>query len=395
MDDVSRATTDAMMRAAAAATGESNPDVKLLCECPKQHATINADTASYLGARRYLGEYDTNGLVTREPCARSRSNLLFLFRAWAGGASSAHVTSERWNDVKRRGAASIPRSLKTCVATFGILPSIRCKVAELSGQGVELGCAFLGVPKLMSSTSPHPPGAWFPGAFTCLSSCSGPEAVLLCAPVAETEWYCLSEQSGLTIDGLFAVDIMGCETQFVTPAALERGTRLQDFARARQEEFSAVVLVAAFRAEVERARRETRRAHLHNLNDYAEPSPFEWPTTEGRESQISLWILWEWRTSGAWQYALHNQQMNHILCRGVAVPFALKNALEEARVRGDDIGENALESTEVYELRAAAARALMREDESAAKRLILDMVAARCDDLDVVTDDGRTLKKYI
>ena len=38
MDDAARATTDAMMRDAAAATGEDNPDVKLHCECRNKTA---------------------------------------------------------------------------------------------------------------------------------------------------------------------------------------------------------------------------------------------------------------------------------------------------------------------------------------------------------------------
>ena len=103
----------------------------------------------------------------------------------------------------------MPRSLKTFVTASGMPRRIRAKVAELSEQSVEVGCACLGVPKSMSWTSSRPYGAWLPGAFTSLASRSGPEVVILCAPVTETEWYCLSEQSALTIDGLFVAD-MGC-----------------------------------------------------------------------------------------------------------------------------------------------------------------------------------------
>ena len=39
MDDAARATTDAMMRNATAATGEDNPDMKLRCECSKKKRT--------------------------------------------------------------------------------------------------------------------------------------------------------------------------------------------------------------------------------------------------------------------------------------------------------------------------------------------------------------------
>ena len=284
----------------------------------------------------------------------------------------------------------MPRSLKTFVTASGVPRRIRTKVAELSEQGVEVGCAFLGVPKFMSSISSRQCGAWLPGAYTSLASHSGTEVVILCAPVTETEWYCLSEQSVLTTDGLFVAD-MGCEVHCVTPEVVDRGKRLQDIARSRQEEFSAIVLVAAFRAEVERARRDARRAHVHNFNDYAEPSPFEWPTTEGWESQTTIWMLWEWRTSDAWQYALHDQSINHVLCRGVAVPKELTDALEEARDRHDDNGENALEGTVMREMRAAAARALIRKDEGAAKKLIFGMAAAGCDDFDILTDNGRSL----
>ena len=47
MDDVARATTDAMMREATAAAGGGNPDVKLSCECPtkRKRATTHADNA--------------------------------------------------------------------------------------------------------------------------------------------------------------------------------------------------------------------------------------------------------------------------------------------------------------------------------------------------------------
>ena len=41
MDDAARATTDAMMRNATAATGEDNPDMKLRCECSKKNARNN------------------------------------------------------------------------------------------------------------------------------------------------------------------------------------------------------------------------------------------------------------------------------------------------------------------------------------------------------------------
>ena len=150
---------------------------------------------------------------------------------------------------------------KTCVAALGVPRRIRAKVAELGEDGVEVGCACLGVPKLMPSTSSRRHGAWLPGAFTSLISWSGPIVVLLCAPVAETEWYCLSEQSAFTIEGLFVADMSG-EMQSITPEVLDRGTRLRDLAWSRRVEFSAIVLVAAFRAEVTRARRDGRRIYV-------------------------------------------------------------------------------------------------------------------------------------
>ena len=42
---------------------------------------------------------------------------------------------------------------KTCVAALGVLRRIRAKVAELGGDGVEVGCAHLGVPELMLSAA--------------------------------------------------------------------------------------------------------------------------------------------------------------------------------------------------------------------------------------------------
>ena len=144
-------------------------------------------------------------------------------------------------------------SWKTCVAALGVQRRIRAKVAEFGGDGVEVGCAYLGVPKLMLSPSSHRHGAWLPGAVTSLTSSSGPIVILLCAPVDETEWYCLSEQSAFTSEGLFVAD-MSCETQSITPGVLDRGRRLRDLASSRREEFSAVVLVAAVRAEITRAR---------------------------------------------------------------------------------------------------------------------------------------------
>ena len=284
----------------------------------------------------------------------------------------------------------MPTPWKTQLLALGVPRRIRSKVAELDDEGVEAGCAFLGVPKLVPSISSRLHGARLPGAFTCLMSRSGPVVVLLCAPVAETVWYCLSEQSALTTDGLFVAD-MADEAQSITPEVLDRCTRLQDLARSRQEEFSAIVLVAAFRAEVARAGRDGRQIYANNFIDYAEPNPFEWPTRGGRDSQTPTWMLWEWRASGEWQYALQCQLFNHVLHRGVAVPVALQDARGDARDRCDDVGENRIESVEMEEMRAAAARALLRKDEEAAKKLITDMVAAGCDDLDILTDSGKTL----
>ncbi len=108
---------------------------------------------------------------------------MFIFRARAGGVISTHVKSELRDNVKKRGATSMPTPWKTPVAALGIPRRIRTKVAELDEEGVEAGCAFLGVPKLMPSTSSRLHGAWLPGAFTSLTSRLGPVVVLLCAPV--------------------------------------------------------------------------------------------------------------------------------------------------------------------------------------------------------------------
>ena len=240
---------------------------------------------------------DETGLVTRQLRAESNRNQLFLFSARVGGETSAHVKSERWGHVRKRGAASMSMSWKTCVAALGVQRRIRAKVAEFGGDGVEVGCAYLGVPKLMISTSSGRHGAWLPGAITSLTSWSGPIVILLCAPVDETEWYCLSEQSAFTSEGLFVAD-MSCETQSVTPGVLDRGRRLRDLAWSRREEFSAVVLVAAVRAEVTRARRDGLRRCFDSFSDYVEPNPFEWPTRDKRASQTSIWMLWKWRASG-------------------------------------------------------------------------------------------------
>ena len=102
-------------------------------------------------------------------------------------------------------------------------------------------------------------------------------------------------------------------------------------------------------------------------------------------------MLWEWRASGEWQYALQCQLLNHVLHRSVAVPVTLEGVLEHARNQCVEIGENRMESVDMQEMRAAAARALLRRDEEAVKKLITDMVAAGCDDLDILTDSGKTL----
>ncbi len=68
----------------------------------------------------------------------------------------------------------MPTPWKTPVAALGIPRRIRTKVAELDEEGVEAGCACWGVPKLMPSTSSRLHGAWLPGAFTILTSWSGP-----------------------------------------------------------------------------------------------------------------------------------------------------------------------------------------------------------------------------
>ena len=315
---------------------------------------------------------------------------MFLFCARVGDAIATHVKSERQDHVNKRRAASIPTSWKTRVPALGVQRRIRSKLAELDEKGVEAGCAFLGVPKLVPLTSSRLHGAWLPRAVKNLMSRSGSVLVLLCAPVAETEWYCLSEQSELTMDGLFVADIAD-EALSITPEVLDRGARLQDRARSRKEEFSAIVLVAAFRAEVTRARRDGMRRCFDSFNDYVEPNPFEWPTRDERASQTSIWMLWRWRASGEWQYALQHQHLNNVLHQGVAVPVALEGALGDARNRRDDIGENKLESVAMQEMRAAAARALLRKDEEAAKKLILDMAADRYGDLDILTDSGKTL----
>ena len=99
--------------------------------------------------------------------------------------------------------------------------------------------------------------------------------------------------------------------------------------------------------------------------------------------------MWAWRTSSGWQHELCSQHLNHALNRDVKVPDVVKALREEARVQAA-APENRLESVALEEMRTAAARALIRQDECAAKQLILNLVGAGAD-LDVLTGDGRTL----
>ena len=130
-----------------------------------------------------------------------------------------------------------------------------------------------------------------PGSFTALTASGKPVVVILCAPLNDTEWYCHDGESAFAIDKLALVDL-ACEVEFVGADTLRRGKRLLELARLHHEAFAAAVATAAFRATEARAQKQLRRVHLDDLVDYYEANPFEWPQTEGRQSQVRMSTLW-------------------------------------------------------------------------------------------------------
>ena len=220
--------------------------------------------------------HEKTGLIHLRPTAKRRDILAFLFRARLGGVTAAHVMLARWGNVRKRGAAPSPPNWKALIAASALPCRIRPKAEELC-EHVEVECAFLGVPKLVSTPAAF--GA-APGAFTTLTATGKPLVVILCAPLNDTEWYCHDGESAFTIDKLALVDL-SCEVQSVNAETLRRGKRLLDLARLHHEAFAAAVATAAFRAAEARAQKSLRCVRLDSLTDYYEAHPFEWPSTAG------------------------------------------------------------------------------------------------------------------
>ena len=121
----------------------------------------------------------------------------------------------RWGNVRKRGAVPTPANWKAWIAASALPCRIRARVQELC-EHVEVECAFLGVPKQISTPVAY--GA-VPGALTALTSIDQPVVVILCAPLNDTEWYCHDGQSAFEIDSLALVDL-ACEVQDVSADTL-------------------------------------------------------------------------------------------------------------------------------------------------------------------------------
>ena len=110
--------------------------------------------------------------------------------------------------------------------------------------------------------------------------------------------------------------------------------------------------------------------------------------TDCWESRATVSILWTWKTSSAWQNKGTNQRLDNVLIQGVSIPPELGRDLAELVDPCDDIGEHAMESATMTELRSAAARAIIRKDEAAAIQLIHQLLDGNEDLVDVLTDLG-------
>ena len=181
MDDIARATAVGLMRDARGAAGELS--VELQCECPI-HTYLLQLLRSRSRESRYLGVREKSGLLQLRSNAKRRDILAFLFTAKLGDVTSTHVMLANCNKVMLRGTMPSPPNWKAWIAASALPCRIKAKAEELR-EHVEVECAFLGVPKLVSTPAAF--GA-VPGALAALTASGQPLVVILCAPLNETEW---------------------------------------------------------------------------------------------------------------------------------------------------------------------------------------------------------------
>ena len=144
-----------------------------------------------------------------------------------------------------------PPNWKAWIAASALPCRIWAKAEELR-EHVEVECACLGVPKLVSTPAAY--GA-MADAFATLTASGKPVVVILCAPLNDTEWYCHNGSSAFTVNGLALVDL-ACEVQSVGAETLRRARLLLELARLHHEAFAAAVATAAFRAAEARAQNQ-------------------------------------------------------------------------------------------------------------------------------------------
>ena len=328
---------------------------------------------------------DRTGLIEPRAKARTRDNVAFMFEVKVADTTYSQATVVRCDNAKRRRTVPIPPNWDALMAA-SLLPSRTEATTRELQENAEVESVFLGVPKRVSPQRAY--GALVPGAAIALVALGKPVAVILCASVNDEKWYCHNGENDFNVDGLFICDAT-CEVEFACADAIEGVNNLLERARLHNEAFSVVVATAAFRAAEARARKNLTRISADALVDHFERNPFEWTPSDGWQTQTRVWICWAWRASNVWEHLLCLQRQDHALDRGVLIPEAVRRFCEESRAQAA-IPDNALESSAMEEMRAAAARALIRKDERAARELIHNLKKAGAE-FDFTTKDGRTL----
>ena len=374
-----------------------------------------AETTGYVPtadiALEYLGEYaPRTGAITKSAgrIVPQRSKIVFMLKAAGALTTNYDLIMARCSNVIQRASVPIPQAWRTRLAAT-TLP--RKAAAAADGLAQKMGgvrCNILGVPKAVEI--PVRAGKLLPGAAIIVETRFERELpILLCAPLSGDLWYAhrgslqghvLDAADPFKLEDLEQVDI-DMQVEPASPGCLDHLIRA---ARENREVFAEAVAYAGWLAEKERACMRERALDTAVLAELFDANPFEWPTPAGRQSQVSVTILWAWQqASGEWKYDLCTQMLHNALARGrsIAVPTGLQRALvhnalgapavpEQDEPDEDDAVMEEAEPPMTAQLRQAAANALISRDSTAAMAALEELLATRAD-LDMLIPDGRPL----
>jgi len=349
-------------------------------------------------ALEYLGQYtQRTGAITKSSnrIVPQRSTIVFMIRADASGTTTCHVVTARCKDVIQRACVPLPKEWRARLAATA-LPRKAAAAAE--GMAQLLGgvrCTILGVPKAVEL--PLEPGMLLPGASIVVETRFERELpILLCAPLSGNLWYAhrgslqgqfLDTAAPFKVGDLEQVDV---DIQ-VEPASPDCLNSLVRAAMEYPVAFAEVVAYAGWVAETERACVRERAVDTEAVAELFDSNPFEWQTPQGRQSHVSVTMLWGWQQAdGEWKYDICTQRLDNALARdrSLSVPSSLQRTLvhsalgqptvtEQDEPDEDDAMMMEAEPPRTAQLRQAAANALISRDSTTAMAALESMPSRR------------------